>query len=327
MDVAEHYVFLEAEAGTFGDERVLTRPVGLSLEHGDLLVAIDGTGARHLLVPLAPDTPAAPRGSKAISVAKRALDVEGVTVWFLDLRCVEPRLRLVFERLVDDIVGRLSERGDQPLRVCQRAIDEWRDLFEDASEDLPRSAVIGLVGELEVLRILANQEPVSALDSWLGPQAAVHDFVNPSNRAIEVKTTASVDGNYVEVSNADQLDPALVASLLVVAVHVRPDPTAPSLDDRIEELFRMGVPRRDLINRVADAGYIFEAYMGEARYAVRSMRAWPVDATFPGIRRSDFSPGRLRGVSKLQYELALDSAPRPMPEEELMGMLRTWMEL
>ena len=57
-----------------------------------------------------------------------------------------------------------------------------------------------------MLRLLATHNPVGALDAWLGPSMSVHDFVR-GGAELEVKTTTSVDGNFVSISNIDQLDP------------------------------------------------------------------------------------------------------------------------
>ena len=58
-----------------------------------------------------------------------------------------------------------------------------------------------------------------------------------------MKTTTSVDGNFVSISNIDQLDPAAIISLHLVVVHAREDSAAPSLDERIDELVGLGVPQ------------------------------------------------------------------------------------
>src|SRR5437763_15646474 len=104
-----------------------------------------------------------------------------------------------------------------------------------AGQSVTRETVIGLVGELEVLRLLAAHNPVGALDAWRGPSRSVHDFVR-DGAELEVKTTTSVDGNFISISNIDQLDPAVVASLHLVVVHAREDSTAPGLDGRIHAL-------------------------------------------------------------------------------------------
>ena len=57
-----------------------------------------------------------------------------------------------------------------------------------------------------MLRLLATDNPIRALDAWRGPTKSVHDFVR-GGAELEVKTTTSVDGNFVAISNIDQFDP------------------------------------------------------------------------------------------------------------------------
>jgi hypothetical protein len=185
--------------------------------------------------------------------------------------------------------------------------------------------VIGLVGELEVLRLLAVHNPVGALDAWRGPSKSVHDFVRGAAE-LEVKTTTSVDGNFVSISNIDQLDPAAVTSLHLVVVHARENSTAPSLDERIDELIGLGVPQDALLTKLAITGYVYESgVLFEDRFQVRSVRAWIVGASFPGLRRTELGEARLHGVSRIRYELALDSAPKRLSDTEFEHFMATWV--
>jgi hypothetical protein len=135
-----------------------------------------------------------------------------------------------------------------------------------------------------------------------------------------------VDGNFVSISNIDQLDPMLVESLHLVVVHVREDITAPDLDERVAELIRMGVPVGALAQKLADAGYVYgDGAKIEDRFSVRSVRAWTVNRNFPGLRRSELGDARLKGVSKIRYELALDSAPRRISDEGFKNFLMNWI--
>jgi hypothetical protein len=204
-------------------------------------------------------------------------------------------------------------------------LDEWRALLKAAGQSVTRETVIGLVGELEVLKILAAHNPAGALDAWRGPTRSVHDFAR-DGAELEVKTTTSVDGNFISISNIDQLDPTAMASLHLVAVHAREDTSAPGLDERIDELIDLGVPRDALLTKAAAAGYMYGGGAPvEDRYRIRSVRAWVVGNSFPGLRRAELGEDRLRGVSKIRYELALDSAPKRMSDRAFGKFAETWV--
>jgi hypothetical protein len=231
----------------------------------------------------------------------------------------------VFERLVHDVLERIASAPDSPAAAAQSTLEQWRDLIRVARQPIDPQKVVGLTGELEVLARLGSEDPRAALDAWVGCRGAVHDFASGS-RALEVKATASVDGSTIAISNIDQLDADGLSELLLVAVHCRERPSAPSLDDRIRHLFDMGFPRTDLIDAVSAAGYVFESATPDVpRFETRTVRVWKVNFDFPGLRRSDLPEERRRGVTRIRYDLSLDTAPPPMAEAEGDAALAGWV--
>lgn len=324
-DVAEQFVLLQLQAREVAGSQLLTRAVGVPTGGRDTLLAIDAAGQKHLLIPLATNAVDGDHASQGVTLGSRVLRIESADVTYADLHCRISSLDLVFERLVEDVLKRLTADNFSPVATCRKVLDDWRALLKAAGQSISRETVIGLVGELEVLRLLAHRNPVGALDAWRGPSKSVHDFVR-DGAEIEVKTTTSVDGNFVSISNIDQLDPALVASLHLVVVHAREDATAPTLDERIEELFELSLPRDAFLTKVASAGYVYGSGVSvEDRFRVRSVRAWTIGDSFPGLRRAELSETRLKGVSKIRYELALDSAPRRLSDDDFDRFLEVWV--
>lgn len=324
-EIAEHYVLLEAQAREVAGSALLTRPVAVLGGGREVLAAVDASGQKHLLIPLPSPAVAGDHTSQGVTLGPRVLRVEGADVTFADLHCRIPTLGLVFERLVEDVLQRLAVEDSAPVTTCRRVLDEWRALLRTAGQRVSRETIVGLVGELEVLQRLAAHNPVGAVDAWRGPSMSVHDFVR-DGAELEVKTVTSVDGNFVSISNIDQLDPCLVGSLYLIVVHAREDTTAPTLDERIDALVGLGAPRVALLAKVAAAGYVYESGSDiEDRFVVRSVRAWAVGDSFPGLRRAELGEDRLRGVSRIHYELALDSAPKRMPDEALDRLMATWL--
>jgi Putative PD-(D/E)XK family member, (DUF4420) len=323
-DVAEHFVFLETRAKEASGTQLLTRPVGVRVGGRDVLAAIDALGQKHILIPLGLDIVDEDHVSQGVTLGSRVLRVGPSDVTYADLYCQITSLDLVFERLVEDVLKRLVIDSSGPVATCRTVLGEWRALLKTAGQQISRETVVGLVGELEVLRRLAVHHPVGAIDAWRGPSKSVHDFVRGSAE-LEVKTTTSVDGNFVSISNIDQLDPTLVTSLHLIVVHAREDATAPNLDERIDELLDLGLPRDTLVTKVASVGYVYESgTVIEDRFRIRSIRAWAVSDSFPGLRRAELGEVRLRGVSKIRYDLALDSAPRRLSDEEFEDFVATW---
>jgi hypothetical protein len=325
IEVGEQFVLLDAQVRDVVGTQLLTRAVGVRIGGRDALVAIDVAGQKHLLVPLAVNVVDGDDTSQGVTLGSRVLRTDSGDVTYADLCCRISSLTLVFERLAEDVLKRLEVDDSTPVSTCRKVLDEWRALLKASGQGVTRETVIGLVGELEVLRLLGTHNPSGALDAWRGPSKSVHDFVR-GGAELEVKTTISVDGNFVSISNIDQLDPTPVTSLHLVVVHAREDSTAFGLDGRIDELVRLGVPRDALLTKVAIAGYMYgSGSVIEDRFQVRSIRAWTVDDLFPGLRRAELGEARLKGIGRIRYELALDSAPRQLSGDEFERFMATWV--
>lgn len=325
IDVGEHFVLLETQARHVAGSQLLTRAVDLKIGGRETLAAVDAADQKHLLIPLTGNSVDGDNTSQGVTLGFRTLSTNSGDVTYADLHCRISSLAVVFERLAEDILERLVADDSAPVSTCRTVLDDWRALLKTAGQSVTRETVLGLIGELEVLRLLAAHNPIGALDAWRGPSKSVHDFVRGGTE-LEVKTTASVDGNFITISNIDQLDPTITTSLYLVIVHAREDSAAPGLDERIDEVISLGTPHDALLTKVATAGYVYgSGALIDDRFQVRSVRAWAVDNSFPGLRRAELGETRLKGISKIRYELALDSAPKRLSDKEFEHFMATWV--
>lgn len=324
-DVAEHFVLLKNNSLDLSGSELITRGIGVNVRGGEVRVGLDAFGLKHLLFPLGDTKLTHDTRSRGVTLTSLPLIVDGAEVRFADLHCRVSALGLAFDRLVDDVLKRVKEGGLEPVEACHSTLDDWRALLQTAGGVLTSETVLGLTGELELLRLICEADPRAALTAWTGPRKTVHDFVSGAS-ALEVKCTASVDGNSVSISNIDQLDPNEVGSLHLAVVHCKQDSTAPNLDDRMDTLIGLGVPRDALLKAVAAAGYVYETpETVTVSYRVRSVRVWKVDDGFPGLRRNDIAESRRRGVSRIKYELALDAAPARLTDDAVVKLFRGWL--
>ena len=321
-DTTVGFLLLENGPTPTGTE-LATHAVGDSAGRS-ILIAMDADRCRHLLVPSIASVPEDHR-SRALKVVSRTLTDEGVDQSFVDLWCGDTRLGNLFERVVDDVLARITDGAD-PTDVCHKALEDWRDLLIAAQGGTALEDAIGLIGELEILSMLADATtPAVALSTWWGPAQHVHDFYSEANQAIEVKTTRTLDGDRVEISNLDQLDPQPVRALHLAVVRVRRNVAAPTLDDRIRSLVASGFSASDLIEKVGEAGHAFEGPVSiDTRFAVRDVRVWEVHENFPGLRRSALSDRLLQGVGGVKYELRLDAAGRQLGDSPVLALLKSW---
>lgn len=318
LDVAREYIHLAAGSAP-GVRQLQTRTIGTK----GVRIAIDGAGTKHLLLPapgrFAPDT-----RSRGVHLLRQPYVLEGVEVQFADLVCADDALDMVFDRLAQDVVALVEESDASPLASCRQVLEQWRELLRRGS-DLSENAIVGLVGELHMLHLLAERDPSAALEAWTGPRRTIHDFVR-NDRALEIKATASVEGTSVRINGWDQLDPADVRSLHLAVVHCRQSDAAPTLDERIQGLVEMGIPLQPLLSKVSLTGYVYESrHPIPTQYRVAGLRLWEVTPDFPGLRRSSLPEASRKGVSQLQYVLATDSAPSRLPDSRVEAFLDGWL--
>ena len=323
-NVAREYVLLDANADAIEVGQLKTRPLSQAIGSQSVRVASDANGHRHLLVPSGGHKVRADSGAVGISIDSHPMIVDSQTVEFVDVHCQLPHLSGVFVRFAQDVLDRLVEDDEDPPAVCRRTLAEWRAFLKNVGKPIGRELVEGIVGELTVLEKLAEDHPSAAVDAWVGPDKALHDFACGTSH-LEVKATASVDGKVVSISNLDQLDPA-GSELGLAVVHLAEDVSAPGIDELVDSLVAQGLPRHALLSKVNGAGYIAGSGAdADYRFRVRSVGVWIVDDAFPGLRRSHIPEGHLKGVGRVRYELNLDTAPERLDDESAAGYLRAWV--
>jgi Putative PD-(D/E)XK family member, (DUF4420) len=125
-------------------------------------------------------------------------------------------LRDVFEVLAADLVE-VVQRATTPAQAIALGISRlgaWQAFLRSGRRGLSREEQIGLLGELVVLELLADEiGHEAAVEAWCGPLDGIHDF-SSSGIAIEVKAAAG-GGNLMRISHLDQLDRRGLSSLLL----------------------------------------------------------------------------------------------------------------
>ena len=132
-----------------------------------------------------------------------------------------------------------------------------------ASSPLPETTLIGLIGELEVLRRLMDNDPIVALDAWVGCLGEAQDF-RYGGRALEVKTNSVRAPQVVQISSLAQLDPEPYSRLDLVVVTLRLDAAGVCVDDLVAELIHTGVPAALLRDKLSEVGFVSGAAGADA---------------------------------------------------------------
>ncbi len=310
----------ELEAGHLSQAHLAVRQVG-SAPAGPVFVAVDGAGARHLLVPAATgDAVPVDRRSRGVVLIGQELEFDGAATRFADLVCVDGDLAEVFVRLSEDVAERVGRAAANGPGVVQDVLAEWRQLLSRASK-LGSAASVGLIGELEVLRAGLLAAGPSALDTWKGPLGAAHDFVT-DKWAIEVKTSTAREGRLCEIHGLEQLEPLASGRLLLAWVALREDPGGLTLYERVERVLDSGAPRQRLLELLGELGYAHDPRaLPEERWVTREQLWFEVDAAFPKITAASFAGGPPPGVQRLRYIVDLAAGPEPLAEESATALL------
>lgn len=128
----------------------------------------------------------------------------------LSFRLLDDQLREPFIRLCMDIMEAASQRKIEGEAVAVAVARTWRwhHLLRGGSGRLGIEQQKGLLAELLTLRDIVSPRIglLSALQAWVGPLGAAHDFRLP-HASIECKTVRGSSEAFVEISSEYQLDP------------------------------------------------------------------------------------------------------------------------
>jgi hypothetical protein len=218
----------------------------------------------------------------------------------------------LFETLCRDVVA-AGEQAETEPEALDRTIGRtfrWHYLLRGGrAEVLTEEAQKGLIGELEILRLLVEEiGPKAALSSWTGPSGAPKDFELKSD-CIEVKARRGASQPYVKISNEHQLAdvPDRRLWLAVLAVDKVQRPHGHTLTEIIEAISRQieSVEPSAVLDwdfHLADAGYDADHDYSPWRWIVSDPEFHAVKVGFPRIA----APVPL-GVSGLTYSISLSA--------------------
>ncbi|WP_157745344.1 PD-(D/E)XK motif protein [Luteimonas chenhongjianii] len=278
---------------------------------GPVRFAIGSRGQPRLLVPCGAGARLKEDGSngRLIKTISR-YQVSGKWMSFIDVMCASPGLDSVFSELSGEIVRRIGE-GRGPVVAVEGAIDDFRSLFRDKDVlDVADHQILGLVGELAVLRLLTEASP-SAVHAWTGPFGQRHDFRRKSH-AMEVKTSGRVDAASVSISSIEQLSDPADGSLTLVHVRAeRADGGRLSVTRLVAEIVELGAPRPALEDALRHMGCHdpWSAEWNRISWDLEGLDAYRVRPGFPRVTSGQFEGGVLPvGVDSVAYVIDLASA-------------------
>ena len=310
-DLISSQAYAVIETLQVGSGNIITRESGIETASGEIQFALDSSAQRHLLVPVATGTKVR-EDRRSAGVQLRDLGVlEESGPHYVDVVCLRPHLAAVFEVLADELIDNL-EGSDEPVQDIQTVLSRWRELFDRPhSSLLGAEQLAGLVGELVVLRSLAEAGPSVTADWWTGPSGHIHDIVGPGHE-LEVKTTLKRDDSLVVVNGLAQFADVPERELHIFHVRMSQDVAGDlSLPGVIDDLAELGLDRSRLISLVGSVGADprdFPAYQ-QFPFKLLDMKAYlPSLPGFPRLTGRNLLGPVPRGVTSVSYVADLNVA-------------------
>lgn len=303
----EHWIDLRLRKPPSDDQlAVLDVPDG---EAGrGMLLAIDGGGDFHLLIPLvAPASAEDPPDLNGIRVRRRSIGES----FYLDLIAPASNER-VFSGMCGEVINAVAVRGREPAAATAAIVRKWQAALRNSKTMMEQKAQVGLVGELYVLKqlMLPLLGPV-AIDQWSGPHLERHDFVS-ADVHIEVKSTRKSRHEH-EISRGDQLNAPPGKSLLLVSVQLEStiggDVTLATLIDEIlAEVQDDFTAQAEFIDKVERIGWsdLMRPSPELMRFYVRAVAMFEVDDEFPRLPDDLELPS---GIVSVRYTVSLANLP------------------
>ena len=195
-----------------------------------------------------------------ISLADQRRQEEGI--FRLAVVLEHESLREVFEVLAEDLIDVTGRAvGAQPaISAVVRRLEAWQACLRARRQRLSREHQIGLMGELVICRMVAEEiGHAAAIESWLGPLDGIHDF-SRSGVAVEVKSILGI-GSHLRISHLDQLRTEGIAGLAIARLRFSETPDGNSLADEVAAmrgLLDREAPqvRAEFDDRMLRAGYL-----------------------------------------------------------------------
>ena len=223
---------------------------------------------------------------------------------FLLVLSLEDRERTdLFTTICADALSAASAPEADGLSFFLARLHAWRHFLRERRTGLSRREVVGLMGELVVLRRLVGQDAL-LVSTWTGPDRGLHDFAR-AGHALEVKSTLGPSA-VLGISSIDQLDTTGVCRLDMLHVRMVEASNGESLGDLIGSITKRLPDERsrlDFENALLRAGLMPDdtAARSLPRADVREVTAYAVAGEFPRLVRSVVPAA----VADVKYKLEL----------------------
>ncbi|MDO2934652.1 PD-(D/E)XK motif protein [Paeniglutamicibacter sulfureus] len=218
------------------------------------------------------------------------------------------------------------QHGNLFSNAISRSLNEYELLLQNRSL-LSSEKQTGLLGELLLLKYLCRMDPVTALTSWLGPEAEQHDF-SFGTFDLEVKTTKSERRTH-RIGSATQLEPTVNRALFFLSIQITAAGTADNSFSLLQlvrevrdDLGHHSAPFNDYLASLGWRAADSDSYNN--KYVLRSRPAfYAVNENFPSMQDSVLRQllANYEHLSEISYRTDVSHLQSNSIPEELNGFI------
>lgn len=285
---------------------------------GSVVLARDSDGLGNALVPVNPTTVDFPRWTRrGIDASVEKMMYRRSIGYYIRVRCTARGADEAFVSMATDIVRQLAIAGRATGEVVLATLENHASIFDRASSVVSPEKLIGLMGELLLLRDLSASNR-DAVRHWSGPAGGHHDFEFPYD-AVEVKTRLASSQGLIHINGVEQLESAAGIQLWLVTRELVESESGESPAHVIRQLLEIGVGREALQDRLGMLGIVLDdPQLATRRYVARAAVVFSVAAGFPRIVQGSFAQSEIpAGVERIDYNLRVAAlAPWRVHDEE-----------
>lgn len=242
--------------------------------------------------------------------------------YVLKLTVLESSLNEKFQIVVKHLVYKIYELSGVSLyRAAFRVLEEWSHFLKPSMTGVDRSVLIGLWGEIYILKNYFNKilGTSKAIQSWIGAEGKKQDF-SINDKSFELKTTLSGDSRDIKISSLDQLDKMSNQLFLVFLRIDRATDHGHSLNELVEGVLSEiddEITRICFLNKVHQVlGKASEEQVDE-KFLLGDLVIYEIADQFPCLT-SDSVPS---GIISASYQITLNSIKEFKIENELCEIL------
>jgi hypothetical protein len=235
--------------------------------------------------------------------------------WYVLIECRTNAYLVNFTEILKEIISELDKGKFDTIKCVHLVISKWRHFLSvPTSEILSEENIIGLLGELLLLKSLLNAYYAEAINFWVADRGE-EDFII-ADKVIEVKATLREKHEHI-INGIDQLlilpgKSKIILSLLLVKTENEHDYNLPSIINQCAEYLADNPHALDsFYSKLKSRGYDYrdENLYFKYNYTLFKGGYFKVDESFPKLTNDELIQPLNSRINKIRYTIDMEGLP------------------